>query len=148
MWPNPQFSTDLVTFTEEILHGNFIFCAVYFILRTPSIVRNVLWLLYWLFFNWHHQCMCSRSLKAQLSGFWIIYATADSSSSGMAVYVWMLKFFTWREYGWKLQKVSLPFIEIVKFHLSWKTWNKPDNQYRKYLIVWKKVDSVSHRQSK
>ena len=22
MWPNPQFPKDLVTFTEEILHGN------------------------------------------------------------------------------------------------------------------------------
>ena len=28
MWPNPPFSADLVTFTEEVLNGNFIFCAV------------------------------------------------------------------------------------------------------------------------
>ena len=28
MWPNPQFPAGLVTFTEEILNGNFIFCAV------------------------------------------------------------------------------------------------------------------------
>ena len=28
MWPNPQFPADLVTFTEEILNGDFIFCAV------------------------------------------------------------------------------------------------------------------------
>ena len=28
MWPNPQFSTDLVTFTEEILNGKLHFCAV------------------------------------------------------------------------------------------------------------------------
>ena len=28
MWPNPQKTTDLVTFTEEILNGKFIFCAV------------------------------------------------------------------------------------------------------------------------
>ena len=28
MWPNPQFPADLVVFTEEILNGNFIFCAV------------------------------------------------------------------------------------------------------------------------
>ena len=28
MWPNPQETVDLVTFTEEILNGNFIFCAV------------------------------------------------------------------------------------------------------------------------
>ena len=27
MWPNPQFTVDLVTFTEEILK-NFIVCAV------------------------------------------------------------------------------------------------------------------------
>ena len=27
MWPNPQFPADLVTFTGEILNGNFIFCA-------------------------------------------------------------------------------------------------------------------------
>ena len=25
MWPNPQFSADLVTFTEEILHGKLLF---------------------------------------------------------------------------------------------------------------------------
>ena len=29
MWPNPQETTDLVTFTEEILNANFIFCAVF-----------------------------------------------------------------------------------------------------------------------
>ena len=28
MWPNPQFPTYLVTFTEETLMENFIFCAV------------------------------------------------------------------------------------------------------------------------
>ena len=28
MWPNPQFSADLVTFTGEIFNGNFSFCAV------------------------------------------------------------------------------------------------------------------------
>ena len=28
MSPNPQVTADLVTFTEEIRHGNFIFCAV------------------------------------------------------------------------------------------------------------------------
>ena len=27
MWPNPQFPADFVTFNEEILNGNFIFCA-------------------------------------------------------------------------------------------------------------------------
>ena len=25
MWPNPHFPADMVTFTEEILNGNFIF---------------------------------------------------------------------------------------------------------------------------
>ena len=28
MWPNSQETADLVTFTEEIINGNFIFCAV------------------------------------------------------------------------------------------------------------------------
>ena len=28
MWPNPPETADLVTFTEEFLMGNFIFCAV------------------------------------------------------------------------------------------------------------------------
>ena len=28
MWPNPQEPADLVTFTEETLMENFIFCAV------------------------------------------------------------------------------------------------------------------------
>ena len=30
MWPNLQFPTDLVAFTEEILNGNFICYAVRF----------------------------------------------------------------------------------------------------------------------
>ena len=29
MWPNPQETADLVTFTEEILNGKLHFCAVY-----------------------------------------------------------------------------------------------------------------------
>ena len=29
MWPNPQETAGLVTFTEEILDGKLIFCAVY-----------------------------------------------------------------------------------------------------------------------
>ena len=29
MLPNPQGTADLVTFTEEIVNENFIFCAVY-----------------------------------------------------------------------------------------------------------------------
>ena len=28
MWPNPRETADLITFTEETLNGNFIFCAV------------------------------------------------------------------------------------------------------------------------
>ena len=28
MWPNPQEIADLVTFNDEILNENFIFCAV------------------------------------------------------------------------------------------------------------------------
>ena len=28
MWPTPPETADLVTFTEEFLMGNFIFCAV------------------------------------------------------------------------------------------------------------------------
>ena len=28
MWPNPQFTADLLTFTEEILNRKVIFCAV------------------------------------------------------------------------------------------------------------------------
>ena len=28
MWPNPQETADLVTFTEEILNGNLTFCVV------------------------------------------------------------------------------------------------------------------------
>ena len=31
MWPNPQFPADLVTFPEEILNGNLIFCAVSYV---------------------------------------------------------------------------------------------------------------------
>ena len=30
MWLNPQGTPDFVTFTEETLMENFIFCAVYF----------------------------------------------------------------------------------------------------------------------
>ena len=28
MWPNPQFTTDLVMFTEEIFNGKLYFCTV------------------------------------------------------------------------------------------------------------------------
>ena len=33
MWPNPQETADMVTFTEEIVNGNFIFCAVWAVLN-------------------------------------------------------------------------------------------------------------------
>ena len=33
MGPNPQEIADLVTFTEEIVNGNFIFCAVLIVLQ-------------------------------------------------------------------------------------------------------------------
>ena len=29
MWPNPQEYADIVTFTEKILPGKFIFCAMF-----------------------------------------------------------------------------------------------------------------------
>ena len=38
-WPNPQFSADLVTFTEEILNGKLL-CAVEATLIPPEISRN------------------------------------------------------------------------------------------------------------
>ena len=37
MWPNPQETTDLVTFTEESLMENFIFCAVSYIILDTHI---------------------------------------------------------------------------------------------------------------
>ena len=33
MWPNPQENADFVTFSEEILNENFIFCAVQLLLQ-------------------------------------------------------------------------------------------------------------------
>ena len=40
MWPNRQFPADLVTFTKEILNGNFIFCAVLLVLGRKKIVTE------------------------------------------------------------------------------------------------------------
>ena len=41
MWPNPQFPTDLVTFTEEILNGNLHFlCSVIHVPLLWEIVTN------------------------------------------------------------------------------------------------------------
>ena len=37
MWPNPQETAALVTFTEEILNGKLDFCAVY---KTGTLARN------------------------------------------------------------------------------------------------------------
>ena len=34
MWPNPQETADLVTFTEKILNGKLHFCAVIFCIQT------------------------------------------------------------------------------------------------------------------
>ena len=39
MWPNPQFSADLETFIEEILHGKHHFCAVFY---HPIYLKNML----------------------------------------------------------------------------------------------------------
>ena len=35
MWTSPQFPADLITFTEKILNGKLIFCAV----ELPTIIR-------------------------------------------------------------------------------------------------------------
>ena len=45
MWPNPQETADLVTFTEENLNGKLHFCAVYFACAVSSILqaKNVIW---------------------------------------------------------------------------------------------------------
>ena len=39
MWPNLQETADVVTFTEEILNGNFIFCAM----KTEHIPESTVW---------------------------------------------------------------------------------------------------------
>ena len=41
MWPNPQETADLVTFNEEILQENFIFCAV-----LQTLVQNEILLIF------------------------------------------------------------------------------------------------------
>ena len=41
MWPNPQETTDLVTFTEEILNGKLYFvCAVQIIFSSVSVTHD------------------------------------------------------------------------------------------------------------
>ena len=40
MWPNSQFSVDLVTFTEEILNGNLHFCTVFPSVSVKSVSAN------------------------------------------------------------------------------------------------------------
>ena len=37
MWPIPQFPADLVTFTEETLNEDFIFCAGFFMLLRKNL---------------------------------------------------------------------------------------------------------------
>ena len=39
MWPNPHFLADFVTFTEEILKENFIFCAVWVVFYLAGTVQ-------------------------------------------------------------------------------------------------------------
>ena len=38
MWPNPQFSVDLVTFTEEILNGK-----LYFLCSAAAFEEPMMW---------------------------------------------------------------------------------------------------------
>ena len=40
MWPNSQEIADLVTFTEEILYENFIYCAVSHFVITVAVCNN------------------------------------------------------------------------------------------------------------
>ena len=40
MWPNPQFSADLVKFTEEILNGKLQFLCLYFTSRYVLRIRS------------------------------------------------------------------------------------------------------------
>ena len=40
MWPNLQETADLVTFTEEILMGNFIFCIAWLLHHTEAVARK------------------------------------------------------------------------------------------------------------
>ena len=59
MWLNPQFPVDLVTFTEEILMENFIFCIVHDVFKTTWNYVNRILIYYktsgflstWPFFN-------------------------------------------------------------------------------------------------
>ena len=41
MWPDPQETVNLVTFTEEILNGNFIFWAVFYAVFSLKILDCV-----------------------------------------------------------------------------------------------------------
>ena len=43
MWPNPQFPTDLFTFTEEILNGKLhLLCTVSLLIRVFRILNTIL----------------------------------------------------------------------------------------------------------
>ena len=39
MRPNPKFPADLVTFTEEIIYGKFIFCVVYLVKNDQDVEK-------------------------------------------------------------------------------------------------------------
>ena len=41
MWPNPQETADLVTYTEKILTENFIFCVVLLALTNFSNIKQL-----------------------------------------------------------------------------------------------------------
>ena len=50
MWPNPQFAANLVTFTEEILHGKLpSLCSSYISVSLSTIGKKSLWSLGLLF---------------------------------------------------------------------------------------------------
>ena len=63
MWPNPQFSADLVTFTEKFLIENFIFCAVTCL-------------------TWSWLCLCISRDKVQTPAiFWLAWTLRLSTNN-------------------------------------------------------------------
>ena len=43
MWPNPQFSADLVTFTEEILNGKLLFlCSLVILMQEQKQLLEIM----------------------------------------------------------------------------------------------------------
>ena len=75
MWPNPQENADLVTFTEEILNGNFIFCAVYivYIFGTAWNILAELWI--------SDQSFNRNNLTPHMLKIWNNYAFANCDYS-------------------------------------------------------------------